>query len=106
MRIAGVSVVSELNTLTLRNPYSEVGKIMAEIMDVAPVGEKGQVTIPRQVRDLLELKPGDRIAFVNKDNEIVLRKSKMKRLSEILSRGKPLPESSILFQRKLRKEWK
>jgi len=79
---------------------------MAEIMDVAPVGEKGQVTIPRLVRDLLEVKPGDRIAFVNKDNEIVLRKSKMKRLSEILSRGKPLPESSILFQRKLRKEWK
>ena len=78
---------------------------MAEIMDVAPVGEKGQVTIPRLVRDLLEVKPGDRIAFVNKDNEIVLRKSKMKRLSEILSRGKPLPESSILFQRKLRKEW-
>ena len=79
---------------------------MAEIMDVAPVGEKGQVTIPRLVRDLLEVKPGDRIAFVNKDNEIVLRKSKTKRLSEILSRGKPLPESSILFQRKLRKEWK
>jgi AbrB family looped-hinge helix DNA binding protein len=79
---------------------------MTEVVDVAPVGEKGQVTIPRQVRNILEVKPGDRIAFVSKDNEIVMRKSKTKKLSEILSRGKPLPESSVSFERKLRKEWK
>ncbi len=80
---------------------------MAEVVDIAPVGEKGQVTIPRQVRSLLEVKPGDRIVFVSKDKEIVLRKSKTnEKLSEILSRGKSIPESSISFQRKLRKEWK
>lgn len=77
-----------------------------EVLDVAPIGEKGQVTIPRQVRNLLEVKPGDRIVFVSKDSEIVMRKSKTRKLSEILSRGKPLPESSVSFQRKLRKEWK
>lgn len=75
-------------------------------MDVAPVGEKGQVTIPKQVRDMLEVKPGDRIVFVNNDSEIIVRKSKTKKLSEILSRGKPVPSSSISFQRRLRKEWK
>jgi AbrB family looped-hinge helix DNA binding protein len=79
---------------------------MAEVVDVAPVGEKGQVTIPKQVRNLLEVKPGDRIVFVSKDSEIVVRKSETKKLSEILSRGKPLPSSSVSFQRKLRKEWR
>jgi len=79
---------------------------MTEIVGEASVRKKGQVTIPRQVRNLLEVKPGDRILFVSKDNEIVMRKSKTKKLSEILSQGKPLPESSILFQRRLRKEWK
>lgn len=80
---------------------------MSQVVDIAPVGEKGQVTIPRQVRNLLEIKPGDRIAFISKDKEIVMRKSKTsQRLSEILSRGKPIPEFSVSFQRKLRKEWR
>lgn len=80
---------------------------MAEVVDTAPVGGKGQVTIPRQVRNLLEVKPGDRIVFVSRDKEIVMKKSKTnQKLSEILSRGKPIPMSSISFQRELRKEWK
>ena len=80
---------------------------MAEVVDVAPVGEKGQVTIPKQVRSLLEVKPGDRIMFVSKAREILMRKSEAnQKLSKILSRGKPVPESSISFQRRLRKEWK
>jgi AbrB family looped-hinge helix DNA binding protein len=80
---------------------------MAEVVDAAPVGEKGQVTIPKQVRNFLDVKPGDRVIFVSKDREIVMKKSKSnQKLSEILSRGKPVPESSISFQRKLRQEWK
>jgi len=85
----------------------KVSKNMTEVVDIAPVGEKGQVTIPRQVRNLLDVKPGDRIVIVSKNKEIVLKKSKTNlKLSEILSRGKTIPESSISFQRKLRNEWK
>lgn len=37
---------------------------------------KGQVTIPKKVRDALELAPGDRVDFeVNCDGEIVVRKA-------------------------------
>lgn len=80
---------------------------MAEVLDTAPVGEKGQVTIPRQVRNLLQVRPGDRIIFVSKNREIVMKKSRNnQKLSEILSRGKHIPESSISFQRKLRNEWR
>lgn len=37
---------------------------------------KGQVTIPKHIRDSLSLEPGSKLIFdVNKDGELVLRKS-------------------------------
>lgn len=78
---------------------------MTETVDVAPVSEKGQVTIPKEVRLTLHLKPGDRLAFVSSGNEIVLRKARTKKLSEILSEGKTLGLPSLAFQRRLRAEW-
>jgi AbrB family looped-hinge helix DNA binding protein len=78
---------------------------MTEVLDVAPVSEKGQVTIPKDVRLTLRLKPGDRLAFVSTGNDIVLKKAKTKKLSEILSKQKPLGVPSLAFQRKSRAEW-
>jgi AbrB family looped-hinge helix DNA binding protein len=78
---------------------------MTEVVDVAPVSEKGQVTIPKDVRVTLGLKPGDRLAFVSTGSDIVLKKAKTKKLSEILSKQKPLGVSSLAFQRKSRAEW-
>jgi antitoxin PrlF len=41
-----------------------------------PVTVKGQVTIPKPVRDHLGLRPGDSVAFdVNADGAVVLRKA-------------------------------
>jgi AbrB family looped-hinge helix DNA binding protein len=38
---------------------------------------KGQVTIPKRVRDALELTPGTRVEFaVNEEGEVVLRKAR------------------------------
>ncbi|MHB1907437.1 MAG: AbrB/MazE/SpoVT family DNA-binding domain-containing protein [Nitrososphaerales archaeon] len=78
---------------------------MSEVVDVSPISEKGQVTIPKQVRDLLELKAGDRIAFVAKGSNIVVKKARTKRLSDILSKQESLEEDSLSFQRKARSEW-
>lgn len=78
---------------------------MSEIVDVSPVSEKGQVTIPKQVRNLLDLKPGDRLAFISTGTSIVVKKARTKRLSEILSKQKPLRVRSLAFQRKVRDEW-
>lgn len=37
---------------------------------------KGQVTIPKRLRDALELAPGSRVQFaINRDGEIVVRKA-------------------------------
>lgn len=36
---------------------------------------KGQVTVPKDVRDQLGVKPGDRVAFEREGDRIVLRKA-------------------------------
>lgn len=42
-------------------------------MNATKVGRRGQITLPRPVRQWLDLREGDRVAFVRKGNEIVLQ---------------------------------
>ena len=74
-------------------------------MGISPVSEKGQVTIPKEIRDSLKLKKGDRVVFLEVDEQVVLRKAKSEKLSEVLLNQNPWKEGALLFQRKLRKEW-
>ena len=72
---------------------------------VSPVSEKGQVTIPKEIRDSLKLKKGDRVVFLEADEKVIIRKAKSEKLSETLKNQKPWSEGSLQHQRKLRKEW-
>ena len=69
------------------------------------MSEKGQVTIPKEIRDFMGLKRGDRVIFVEVDEQVVLRKAKSGKLSEALQRQKPWKDGAVQLQRKLRKEW-
>lgn len=42
-------------------------------MIVSKIGRRGQMTVPGPVRRLLNLREGDRVAFVRKGDEIVLQ---------------------------------
>ena len=42
-------------------------------MHAAKVGRRGQITLPKEVRRILRLNEGDRVAFVEKGGEIVLQ---------------------------------
>ncbi len=42
-------------------------------MPSSTVSSKGQVTIPQEVRTRLGLRAGDRVEFVSKDGETILR---------------------------------
>jgi antitoxin PrlF len=58
-------------------------------MATATVTSKGQVTIPKEVRDLLDLRSGDRLSFVVRSSgEIVLKaaKTKIRDLAGLLHR--------------------
>ena len=50
------------------------------------LSSKFQVTVPRDIRNILELKAGDLLVFVEDDDEILLRRGKVKILGLRISR--------------------
>lgn len=51
---------------------------MSEVMDVAKVTSKGQVTIPSDVRKSLGIREGDKVLFIKmEDGSIVLKGSNL-----------------------------
>ncbi len=76
-----------------------------EIIAKITVSEKGQITIPKEVRERLNILRGDKIIVYLKDNEIILKKPEKRRLVEILKSQTRWGVKGVEFQRKLRKEW-
>jgi len=72
---------------------------------VSSITTKGQVTIPKEIREALGLREGDRIVFAVEGERVVIRKVSGEKLSEILIRQKPWVEGSLTFQKRLREEW-
>lgn len=76
-----------------------------EIITKITVSEKGQITIPKEVRDRLGILKGDKLIVYFKDNEIILKKPEKKRLVDILRSHTRWGVKGVEFQRKLREEW-
>jgi len=76
-----------------------------EIITKITVSEKGQITIPKEVRDRLGILKGDKIIVYLKDDEIILKKPEKRRLVEILKNHTRWGVKGVEFQRKLREEW-
>jgi AbrB family looped-hinge helix DNA binding protein len=74
--------------------------------EVGTVSTKGQVTIPRDIRRALRIRPGDKILFdLEGGDRALVRKAEPGRLNEILDRLGPTKESGLESQRRLRREW-
>ena len=52
-------------------------------MESAKVTAKGQVTIPKSIRELLDLKEGSKILFIQKENDVIIKNSAMIALENI-----------------------
>jgi AbrB family looped-hinge helix DNA binding protein len=48
-----------------------------EILDISPVSSKGQLVVPSRVRNAFNIKTGDRIAFIKRGDELILRKAQI-----------------------------
>lgn len=72
-------------------------------MNFGKMNKKGQIVIPKEIREKFGIKQGDTIIFRIQGNKIILEKIQGK-MSEILKNSKPI-ENSLIFQRKLREEW-
>ncbi len=72
-------------------------------MNVGKIGKKGQIVIPKEIREKYNIKPGDIIIFKIQDGKLILEKIQEK-MKDILKASKPI-ESSLEFQKRLRDEW-
>jgi len=52
-------------------------------VELARVTSKGQITIPKEIRDKLNLKEGDKVIFLEEGNKIIFTNSSMVALKEI-----------------------
>lgn len=52
-------------------------------MEVSRISSKGQVTIPKPIRELLNLNEGDRIAFIQEDGKVVITKASLIALRDL-----------------------
>ena len=72
-------------------------------MNVGKMSKKGQIVIPKEIRQKFGIKPGDAVIFKIQGNKVIIEKIQEK-MSEILKNSKPI-EHSVDFQKKLRDEW-
>ena len=56
---------------------------MEEIEDVTKVSSKGQVVIPKEIRERLGILPGEKIIVMTRDEEIVLKKARRLSLEDL-----------------------
>ncbi len=75
------------------------------IIGISSISEKGQITIPKEIRDKLGIIQGDRLIFDLKGDTIIIRKSLTNNISKILDGQKPWSQLSVEFQKKIREEW-
>lgn len=43
------------------------------MVSISTIGRRGQMTVPRAIRRLLDLQEGDRVAFISRGNEVILQ---------------------------------
>lgn len=45
------------------------------LVDNAKVMAKGQITLPKDIREALGVQPGDRVTLIRKDNQVIMMNS-------------------------------
>lgn len=52
-------------------------------MELAKVTSKGQITIPKEIRDILKIKEGSKVLFFRQGDEVVIKNAAMIALEKI-----------------------
>jgi len=52
-------------------------------MEVSRISSKGQVTVPKSIRNLLNLAEGDRVAFIEENGKVVITKASLIALRQL-----------------------
>ena len=52
-------------------------------MELSKLTSKGQITIPKQIRKVLEVEEGDHIAFIEEDGLVIITKGTLQSLHDL-----------------------
>jgi antitoxin PrlF len=52
-------------------------------LELAKLTSKGQITIPKQIRKVLEVQEGDRLAFIEEDGLVIMTKANLQQLNDL-----------------------
>ncbi|PKM38819.1 MAG: AbrB/MazE/SpoVT family DNA-binding domain-containing protein [Firmicutes bacterium HGW-Firmicutes-8] len=52
-------------------------------MEVSRISSKGQVTVPKSIRSLLNLVEGDRVAFIEENGKVIITKASLIALRQL-----------------------
>jgi len=74
-------------------------------LGTSTLSEKGQITIPKEIREYLGLRAGDKVLFLVEEDRVVLVKAGAKRVADVLRKQKPWKTGYMEFQQRLRGEW-
>ena len=78
----------------------EPSRMDDELIDVARVSEKGQVVIPKEIRDRLAIKEGTRLLVISTEDAVILQKIELVggkiRVREIVEAVRKLKERLAL----------
>jgi len=75
-----------------------------EIEDVTKVSSKGQVVIPKEIRERLGILPGEKIIVMTRNDEIVLKKARRLSLEELSEKIAAAAEKNKIDVEKLIEE--
>ena len=75
------------------------------MIELGKVTSKGQITIPKEVRDILGVSGGDKILFEKKDGEVAIKKVPKNSIFSVLDEAIPLRKETSAILRSIRDEW-
>lgn len=75
-------------------------------MGISIITRNNQITLPKDVRHMKNLKVGDRVLFIVKNDTIELKKMENSLIKETAGLWKELGKTGVEYQKEVRKGWK
>lgn len=73
-------------------------------MEVSRVSAKGQITVPKVIRERLDLREGDRVAFIEERGKVILTKASVVALRDLQETIRKAADAQGLTEEELLRE--
>ncbi len=75
------------------------------MIELGKITSKGQITIPKEIRDTLGVSSGDKILFEKRNGDIIIKKAQKNDVVSVLDQTQPLGKKAEKILKDIRGEW-